>query len=159
MILLSKVSGSRKIWWLSLSLNLWILSSREGQYLGPLDFICPLNIGDLCRFISTILCVSWLVWVMWQQICFVFIASVKNENGSGFSSPYCFWHFKKFIDSARSRGGVPVFNRSVLKLFDLKKEASLIEGLELILPADQVLSPWWITPLKNVPEVIIVLAQ
>ena len=40
-------SGSINIWCESLSENLKILSSIEGQYLGPTPSIFPENIGDL----------------------------------------------------------------------------------------------------------------
>ena len=38
-------SGSKKTWCLSLSLNLYTLSSMEGQYLGPIPLMFPENIA------------------------------------------------------------------------------------------------------------------
>ena len=42
-------SGSIKSWCLFLSENLSILSSIDGQYLGPTPLILPVNIGDLSK--------------------------------------------------------------------------------------------------------------
>ena len=39
-------SGSIKIWWLSLSLNLFTLSSIDGQYLGPIPTMSPEYMAD-----------------------------------------------------------------------------------------------------------------
>ena len=36
-----KPSGSKKMWCCFLSLNFTILSSIDGQYLGPMLWICP----------------------------------------------------------------------------------------------------------------------
>ena len=54
-------SGSIKIWWLSLSLNLLTLSSIDGQYLGPIPTIFPEYIADRWVLSFIILCVSWFV--------------------------------------------------------------------------------------------------
>jgi len=46
-------SGSRNIWWRGFSANLKNLSSIEGQYLGPVDEICPEKMGDLAKLAET----------------------------------------------------------------------------------------------------------
>ena len=48
---------------------------------------------------------------MAQEICGVVIASVRNENGSGGSSPACCSEGIPIDGGGRSRGGVPVLSR------------------------------------------------
>src|SRR5215218_6747724 len=38
------------MWWLVFSANRTTLSSIEGQYRGPVDWICPEYIGARCKF-------------------------------------------------------------------------------------------------------------
>ena len=66
----SNPSGSKKIWCDFLSENLYTLSSIEGQYLGPEQVILPLYTGDKLIDFSIRLCVSSVVLVIEQSICF-----------------------------------------------------------------------------------------
>src|SRR5690606_8853604 len=70
-----KPSGSTNIWCLSLSAKRLILSSMDGQYLGPNPLILPVNIGD---FSNPVLRISWtlsLVYVIQQHLCSVGIST------------------------------------------------------------------------------------
>ena len=56
-------------------------------------------------------CVAAVVWVMAQATCGVVIRSVRNENGTGGSSPGCCSRASQSIDDLARRGGVPVLRR------------------------------------------------
>jgi hypothetical protein len=57
-------SGSINIWWLSFSANLFILSSIDGQYLGPIPEIWPEYMADKWVLLDIMLCVVLFVLVM-----------------------------------------------------------------------------------------------
>ena len=52
---------------------------------------------------------------MWQAICGVVIAVVRNEKGEGGSSPGCTSSAAQSMVRPSSRGGVPVFSRPIVK--------------------------------------------
>ena len=54
-----------------------------------------------------------------QSICLLERLFVKNENGTGFSSPDCFSKIAQFMVSPFKRDGVPVFKRPSCKPRDL----------------------------------------
>src|ERR1017187_413178 len=62
-------SGSRNIWCESLSAKRVILSSMEGQYLGPTPSITPVNNGERSSPARIISCVSLFVCVIQQGSC------------------------------------------------------------------------------------------
>ena len=90
---------------------------------------------------------------MKHEICFVWISLLINENGVGFLSGSCSFNLLKFIDFFNILGGVPVFSLPIENFNLCIVLASLIEGLSPTLPADIVLDPILICPLKKVPVV------
>ena len=60
-------SGSTNIWCRSLSANLFILSSIDGQYRGPNPWILPAYIGESSKPVFSTSCTSALVYVIQQQ--------------------------------------------------------------------------------------------
>ena len=68
-------------------MNLFTLSSIEGQYLGPLDSMLPSKRGESFKFSEIISCVLLFVCVIKHGICFDLILSVRKEKGSGTLSP------------------------------------------------------------------------
>ena len=60
-------------------------------------------------------CVRGVVSVMWQTICGVVIRPVRNENGTGGSSPGWTASPRQSIVVPSSRGGVPVLRRPSAK--------------------------------------------
>src|ERR1035437_305746 len=73
-------SGSRKICCRSFSGNFTILSSIDGQYLGPIPSIVPEYKGDLCRFERIISAVFCVVNVM-KQLNWPLILSKIDPGG------------------------------------------------------------------------------
>ncbi len=59
--------------------------------------------------------VASVVWVTWQTVCGVVMASVRNEKGCGGSSPCCTWSASQAIVRPSRRGGVPVLSRPMRK--------------------------------------------
>jgi hypothetical protein len=59
--------------------------------------------------------VSAVVKVMPQAICGVSIRSVRNENGTGSSSPGCISSRSQAMVAPSRRAGVPVFRRPIWK--------------------------------------------
>ena len=103
-------SGSIKVWWDSLSLNLTTLSSIEGQYLAPVAFTLPLYIADLSILSNITLCVSVFVLAKWQGTWSISNLSLINENGVIFASPSWISIWEKSILSLWILAGVPVLN-------------------------------------------------
>ena len=146
------VSGSKKIWWDSLSSNLSTLSSIEGQYLGPIEFILPLYIGDNFFEFLIIPCVSLFVYVMLQEICLLIFFLVKKEKKYGSSSAFCSSKLLKLIVRESRRGGVPVFNLPILKLNFLSCSLKPVEGFSSYLPAGVFFSPTKKTPYIKIQQ-------
>ena len=87
--MVSLPSGSIKSWCLSLLENLSILSSIEGQYLGPVPLILPENIGESSKPSFSIAWTSGDVYVIKQECCFPMGFLLIKEKLTGFSSPNC----------------------------------------------------------------------
>ena len=99
-------------------------------------------------------CVASVVWVMSQAICGVVIRSVRNENGTGGSSPGCRSRPSQSIVLPSSRAGVPVLRRpSARPSAGKPRRDSLSAGASPTRPAGILLSPMWMRPLRNVPVV------
>ena len=122
----SRPQGSIKSWCLSLSLNLTILSSNDGQYLGPLPSILPEYIGLRSRLSRIICFVFSFEYVMWQHTLFLGASSVSKLKGTVSSSPSCSSRLVKSIDFLLTRDGVPVLNlRSGISSFLSAFESSV----------------------------------
>ena len=91
---------------------------------------------------------------MWQTICGVVIRSVRNEKGSGGSSPGCISSPAQSIVPPSSRGGVPVLSRPER---ETRSGASVrdspSDGASPTRPAGIFSSPVWMRPPRNVPVV------
>src|ERR1017187_4818338 len=103
--LVSRPSGSRKIWWRGLSGNLTILSSIDGQYRGPTPSICPLYKGERGIASSNTRRVSSVVYPTWHWICGRSMRSVMKEKGVGTASPACGSNWDQSMVRPSSRGG------------------------------------------------------
>ena len=90
---------------------------------------------------------------MWQTTCGVVIRSVRNENGTGGSSPGCTSSPRQSIVVPSSRGGVPVFSRPSAKPSPRKVRDRPSDGASPTRPAGIFSSPIWIRPPRNVPVV------
>ncbi len=74
-----------------------ILSSIEGQYLGPTPSILPVYIGENSKPVRKISCTSLLVQARKQLLCFLGRGVLVNENLDGSSSPGCSSSLEKSI--------------------------------------------------------------
>ena len=90
---------------------------------------------------------------MWQTTCGVVIRSVRNENGTGGSSPGCTSSPRQSIVVPSSRGGVPVFRRPSAKPSPRKVCDRPSDGASPTRPAGIFSSPIWMRPPRNVPVV------
>ena len=136
-------------WWL----NLWTLSSIDGQYLGPTPLTSPENIGLLCMFSSIIFLVKDEVYVVWQGMFFGLNFSVPYEKGMDFLSPGAKLKLFHSTVLASSLGGVPVLSLPDLK--PMRKSDSVIPSAAFspILPALIFFCPICNNPFKKVPHV------
>ena len=156
----SRPSGSIKIWWLSFSLNLLILSSIDGQYLGPMPDICPEYMAERWVFSSIIVCVVLFVLVIKQEICGnSFFGGFKTDIGGAFLSPGCSSISLRLMLESFIRAGVPVFNLPIGRFRSYSRFAKGIEVSSPTLPPDFFSSPLYITPFRNVPVVKIVFFE
>src|SRR5690242_3068452 len=87
----------------------------EGQYLGPVLSIWPEYIGARLRFARMTSCVRRVVRVMWQTVWGVVIDLVRNEKGTGGSSPFCTASWLQSIVVPSRRGGVPVLSLPIAR--------------------------------------------
>ena len=149
----SSPSGSRKIWCDCLSANRTILSSIEGQYLGPTPSICPPYIADRERLSRMIWWVVSLVWVIPQAICRASGALDRKEKSVGSSSPGWLSSRAQSIVRPSRRGGVPVFRRPRGKSKPCIRSANAIDGASPMRPAAKLSSPIRMRPRRNVPLV------
>ena len=115
--------------------------------------MAPVRSGDKCSASRIIWWPNSVVRVMAQAIWRVRIADVKEEKGSGSSSPYCGSRRSQAMVLPSSRGGVPVFNLPTAKPLFLKRVDNPSAGGSSIRPAGKRSSPIWIMPAKNVPVV------
>ena len=87
------------------------------------------------------------VAVMWQAICGVVIRSVRNENGSGGSSPGCSSSPAQSMVRPSSRGGVPVLSRPEREAAAARASRDRpSDGASPTRPAGIFSSPMWIRP-------------
>ena len=68
------------------------------------------------------------VWVIKQDICFMWIELLIKEKGFGLLSAFCSSKYLKFIDFLNNLGGVPVFNLPIENFSDSIDFAKFIEG-------------------------------
>ena len=98
-------------------------------------------------------CVRSVVVVTPQAICGRVIRSVRNENGTGSSSPACISRLAQSIEGPARRAGVPVLRRPIWRPSAAKRSASLTAGGAPKRPAAIRVSPMWMRPRRNVPVV------
>jgi hypothetical protein len=103
--------------------------------------IWPEYIGAWCRLARMMACVAGVVVVMPHVICGVVIAVVRNENGTGGSSPGCTFSPRQSIVVPSSRGGVPVLSRPSAKPSPRKVRDKPSDGASPTLPAGIFSSP------------------
>ena len=98
-------------------------------------------------FARTSSCTRSLVCSRWQSICGRSIRAVRNENGTGGSSPRSTRNVpsatgaSKSMLSRSSRGGVPVFSRPHSKPNDFSDSASSRDGGSPTRPAGRCSGP------------------
>ncbi len=107
-------SGSINKGWWSRSGNTTSLVSIDGQYRGPVLFICPLKRGELAMSSFSMRCTSALVSQVQHGSCFRACCTPLKENWCQSVSPGCSTVSSKCIVRLSSLTGVPVFMRPAL---------------------------------------------
>ena len=97
--------------------------------------------------------VASVVVVTPQLICAVVMRSVRNENGTGASSPGCISRLAQSIERPSSRAGVPVFRRPRRSSRASRRSDRPLAGASPWRPAGVFSSPRWISPRRKVPVV------
>ncbi len=80
---------------------------------------------------------------------------VRKENGLGISSPPCSSITEKSIDELSILAQVPVFRRSSVSPHSFSDALKPFEVCSPKRPPSCLISPMWISPFKNVPDVMI----
>jgi len=119
-----------------------------------LELAQPPYVGVSCRLSLMSACVCSVVKVRWHGSCDLLthcvLSKLKCFRGV---SPGCSEVWLKSTERASTRGGVPVFRRSVSNPMRTSCSAKPLEGFSPARPASVASRPTQMTPFKKVPAV------